>query len=135
VPERDLIAVKTEVVLDVMVGSVHEEAVRRALAGGDTGPEALGYHARDVERDRFAPARQPMPWLHELLAGGDAAAVAAELAAAEPAGRPEPDSGAASWRVPGPGGHVRHYLALRSGDKVAWLRGYFRRCCEEAADG
>jgi hypothetical protein len=33
----------------------------------------------------------------------------------EPLGKPSPDDEAAmSWRVPGPGGHVRHFLARRT---------------------
>jgi hypothetical protein len=33
------------------------------------------------------------------------------FARAEPLGKPSPDEEAAmSWRVPGPGGHVRHFL-------------------------
>jgi hypothetical protein len=131
--DADLIAVRTEVVLEVMVGSMHEEAARRAADEGRPDAERLGYHARVVERERFAPAREPIGWLSDLLAGRDAATVAAELAAGEPEERPDPDSGVASWRVPGPGGHVRHYLALRAGDKRGWMRGYFERCCEDAA--
>ena len=53
-----------------------------------------------------------------------------------------------SWRVPGPGGHVRHFLArrtieeyLREADapvespeelKRPWMYGFFVRACEEA---
>lgn len=130
--EGKLIAVKTEVVLDVMVASMHEEALRRAAAEGRSDLEAIGYHARTVEHERFARAREPMPWLQHMLAGREAAEVAAELAAAEPVTRPEPDSGVASWRVPGPGGHVRHYMARLAGPtKDQWMRGYFLRCCEE----
>jgi len=133
--EAKLIAVRTEVVLDVMVASIHEESRRRAAREGTVSPEALGRHARSVERERFAPARAPMPWLAELLRDRDAADVAAALAAEEPAERADPGSGAPSWRVPGPGGHVRHYLGVRSGDKAAWMRGFLASCCAEIGDG
>jgi hypothetical protein len=109
----------------------------------------LGYAGRRVERERFEPARRGMPWLQALLASGTPPIdVARELALAEPAGRPDPESRAASWRVPGPGGHVRHYLALASiderapdsNDRVAalercWFLGFFLRCCEEESAG
>jgi hypothetical protein len=55
-----------------------------------------------------------------------------------------------TWRIPGPGGHVRHYVALEAiewlagetavdiGDggagaelKRCWLYGFFLRACEE----
>jgi hypothetical protein len=57
-----------------------------------------------------------------------------------------------TWRIPGPGGHVRHYIALAAIDdlvastdatsgtapadptrlKRCWLYGFFLRDCEEA---
>lgn len=118
-----------------------------------------GYLARCVEVDFFEPARRPADWLGDLVMERFAispswpAAVAAtcgDLARAEPLGRPSPDDpNAMSWRVPGPGGHVRHYLARRTieerlrarerpveGDpaelKRPWLYGFFVRACEEA---
>ena len=118
-----------------------------------------GYLARMVEVDLFEPAREHAAWVQERVsaAGADTAdqdaAVAAlcgELAWAEPIGKPSPDDPqAVSWQVPGPGGHVRHYLAplaieelLRAreepveGDpadlKRAWMYGFFVRTCEEA---
>jgi hypothetical protein len=142
-PDGSLIRVQTDVVLDVLVASIHAEAAARAdLQDGDW-MTAVGWHVRDLERRRFARAREPMPWLAELLAA-EGLDVAARLAAEEPAGRPEPGE-APSWRVPGPGGHVRHYLALRAVDealhrdpeadrvalKRAWMTGFFTRCCEE----
>jgi hypothetical protein len=118
-----------------------------------------GYLARVVEVELFDPAKQPASWLaarvRERLAaeGGDWGAAlggaCAELARAEPVDKPHPDDpAAATWRVPGPGGHVRHYLARRTieeqlqgrdrplgGDpaelKVAWAYGFFVRACEE----
>ena len=79
-------------------------------------------------------------------------ATCADLARAEPIDKPHPDDpAAATWRVPGPGGHVRHYLARRvieedlqaesrsrpfEGDpaelKAAWTYGFLLRACEEA---
>jgi len=79
-----------------------------------------------------------------------AAAVSGDLARSEPLAKPSPDDEAAmTWRVPGPGGHVRHYLARRTIEdrllprdqplpidpaelKRAWLYGFFVRACEEA---
>jgi hypothetical protein len=116
-----------------------------------------GYLARDVELELFEPARQPAEWIAPQLEerrGTDeswedaATGLCSELAAAEPLGKPSPDEGAASWRVPGPGGHVRHFLArrtieeyLRGADaplenpaelKRPWLYGFLLRACEEA---
>ncbi|MEA2220225.1 MAG: hypothetical protein QOJ35_2851 [Solirubrobacteraceae bacterium] len=119
-----------------------------------------GYLARIVEAELFDPARQHAAWLAALLrervAGGDdwtaaLTATCADLARAEPIGKPHPDDPAAStWRIPGPGGHVRHYLARRTiehdlqsegrsrpfeGDpaelKAAWAYGFLLRACEE----
>jgi hypothetical protein len=119
-----------------------------------------GYLARVVEVELFEPAKQPVPWLatlvrERLAAAGDDWAAAltaacAQLARAEPVAKPHPDDPAATtWRVPGPGGHVRHYVARRAiedalqgrdrpldGDpaelKIAWVYGFFVRACEEA---
>ena len=125
----------------------------------------LGYLARMVEEERFEPARAPMPELAEELrqrAGAEqtpgpelAEALAGELARREPGERPDPgDERAASWRIPGPGGHVRHFLAAHCASveldkehrmdelppgvsrpaelKRLWMYGFFLRCCEEA---
>lgn len=137
--------VQTSVVKDTIVGRMAELA-REAAAGRPL--ERAGYELRGVERRLFEPARRPMPGLAERLRerieGGatraDAmAAISQELADAEPLERPDPeDDRAASWKVPGPGGHVRHYVALElvgSGApelKREVMRGYFLRCCEEA---
>ena len=115
-----------------------------------------GYLARVAEVALFEPAKQPAAWLGAAVAerSGDAAAAlartCAELARAEPVGKPHPDDpAAATWRVPGPGGHVRHYVARRTiedelqgrsrpfdGDpadlKIPWVYGFFVRACEEA---
>ena len=77
--------------------------------------------------------------------------VCRELAAEEPDSKPEPGQG--SWRVPGPGGHVRHFLALAATEELThagsdgepaitrelsageakrcFLYGFYVRCCEE----
>ncbi|MBA3301307.1 MAG: hypothetical protein H0T15_05510 [Thermoleophilaceae bacterium] len=132
------------------------------LTGGHPRFEAdlryAGYLARVVEVELFEPARRPAEWIPPLLterlestASWDDAVAGActDLARSEPLGKPSPDDEAAmSWRVPGPGGHVRHYLArrtieeyLREADspvedpaelKRPWLYGFFVRACEEA---
>jgi hypothetical protein len=118
-----------------------------------------GYLARVVEAELFDPAKQPAAWLAALArerfadSGDWAAAITAtcaELARAEPVGKPHPeDPAAATWRVPGPGGHVRHYVARRTIEdelqgrdrpldgepaelKIPWVYGFFVRACEEA---
>jgi hypothetical protein len=140
-------SVQTSVVKETIVGRM-VELVREAAAGAPL--SRAGYELRNVERRLFEPARRPTPGLaeelHERIANGasegDAIdALSRELADAEPLGRPEPGArGAWSWRVPGPGGHVRHYVAMELvGDareaKREVLYGFFRRCCEEALEG
>lgn len=161
-----LISVRTDVVLDTVVGSLAEgvtarlaepldhevEAAIRAT-GADERLARKGYLARAIEHERFERAREPMPWLAERFrqehADGaawstTAAILATSLAASEPSERPDPeDPGAVSWKVPGPGGHVRHYLALRAAaeegrrpdaeTKRSWLTGFLVRCIGEAA--
>ena len=121
-----------------------------------------GYLARVIESELFVPARMPSPLLEKKLhdamldpAQGEsvASALALELARQEPEERPDPDDPrAASWQIPGPGGHVRHYVALQTAEWLAepaqqaglsepqrvdlkrcWMYGFFLRCCEEAA--
>ena len=119
-----------------------------------------GYLTRVVETELFERARQ----LHQLgdtdgPVKGDwveaAVRVSAKLARMEPAGKPDPrHDGWTSWRVPGPGGHIRHYLALMSAftlfsdgedsppsfpDRIAeddlkrgWMYGFYLRCFEES---
>lgn len=109
-----------------------EVAAAAELLGGDAAAARHGYHARVAETELFAAARTSAPGLAARLQRSTAAELAAELAAAEPDERPDPGAeGAFSWEVPGPGGHVRHYLAVASGDKRAWLAGFYVRCCEE----
>jgi len=134
-----------------------------SLTTGDEGRLEMrlrraGYLARVAESDLFDPAKQPASWLTTLLGerlaerGDDAAAltaVCAELARTEPVAKPHPDDpAAATWRVPGPGGHVRHYVARRTIEeelqgrdrpldgepadlKIPWVYGFFVRACEE----
>jgi hypothetical protein len=117
-----------------------------------------GYLARDVEVELFDPAKESATWLAPLLrerftqTADWAAALSgacADLARAEPIGKPSPEDPAAStWRIPGPGGHVRHYVARRTieehlqgrdrpvdGDpadlKIAWVYGFLIGACEE----
>jgi len=117
-----------------------------------------GYLARVLEAEMFEPAQQPATWLvgrlqAQLAESGDLVAAltaaCAELARAEPVDKPHPDDpAAATWRVPGPGGHVRHYLARRTIEellqgrdrplngepaelKIPWVYGFFVRACEE----
>jgi hypothetical protein len=164
--------VKTELVLEQLVSRVLGRALELRAAGlpkeVDTvladGPEPaelsrLGYAARSAETEMFDVARQPMPWLQEMLADQAAAdpshrsAICRELAADEPDQKPDPGQG--SWRVPGPGGHVRHFLALAAADEIVhgnsngaqpasrelsageakrcFLYGFYAGCCEEAA--
>jgi hypothetical protein len=140
------------------------EAEGRALAGAndpalDRGLRHAGYRARIVEAELFEPARRAADWLPGALREGflqsgawaeAVAALCAGLAHAEPLDRPGPDDpDAVSWRIPGPGGHVRHYVARRTigehlraldgpvdGDPAAlkrpWLYGFLVRACEEA---
>lgn len=124
----------------------------------------VGYLTRLVEADMFEPARSPMDGLAGLLArrltvstewGAAVAALGTELAREEPLPRPDPgDDQAIGWRVPGPGGHVRHYVVAaaiadaleddslagaelppgveEAGElKRSWTYGFVVRCCEE----
>jgi hypothetical protein len=144
-------------------GEAHDDPDLSLAAAGEGRLEMrlrrAGYLARVVEVELFEPAKQPAAWLtalvREHLGDGDdmAAAVTAacaDLARAEPVAKPHPDDpAAATWRVPGPGGHVRHYVARRTieeqlqgrdrpvdGDpadlKIPWVYGFFVRACEEA---
>jgi hypothetical protein len=162
--------VRTELVLEQLVSRALSRALELRAAGlppecdevlGE-GPEPkelvrLGYASRIAETEMFEPARRPMPWLQEVLTerlgvGTEAIAeLCRELAAEEPDEKPDPGKG--SWRVPGPGGHVRHYLALSAADELrhgrgngepaitrelsageakrCFLYGFYARCCEE----
>lgn len=132
-------SVQSELVQQTIVETICERVRARS-------PDDLvhgGYLARVVEAELFEPARAPMPGLAERLRSSPAEDVARELASREPLERPDPDDpDAASWRVPGPGGHVRHYVARRlAGDaapaelKRDFMYGFLMRCCEEAVSG
>lgn len=143
------IAVRTELVLEHMVDRVLAAASERSATSvpqhvAERGQIAIrGYLCRIIETELFAAARASTPGLRQALRQeGDAVdRLAEELARAEPLARPSPeDERAFSWRVPGPGGHVRHLLALATIREAGlddrelkrqWLYGFFVRCCEE----
>jgi hypothetical protein len=171
-----VIKVRTELVLEQLVSRVlgrtlelcsddQPAEVQQVLEAAPEPRELarLGYAARVAETEMFEPARQPMPWLSDLLDDRAASkgerpaairSVCSELAGDEPDEKPDPGEG--SWRVPGPGGHVRHFLALAAADELThsdsngepvihrelsagevkrcFLYGFYTRCCEEAAD-
>jgi hypothetical protein len=145
--EGDSITAAAAPLLDMGPEPQPADALAAALARN-------GYASRIAESELLEPARTPAVWLGELVAGriGEGqdwpAAVAAtsrELADTEPLDRPEPgDDSAVTWRVPGPGGHVRHYVAMHviaeraptgranRAYKRDFLYGFMVRCCEEA---
>ena len=132
-------------------------------AGADPGATEVaatlarkGYLTRVVETELFERARGVTPGLADAvrerwLAPRESwpetvVAVAGDLARREPADRPDPgDERACTWDVPAPGGHVRHYLAIRAARiapdapaleeadrKRCWIYGFYVRCCEES---
>lgn len=158
--------VQTELVLEQLVSRLLGRALEMESAGLpdeadrilSDGPEPtrlarLGYASRVAETEMFTPAREAMPLLSERISAGEPLSqICRELAAEEPDGKPDPGEG--SWLVPGPGGHVRHFLALAAADEVVhsgadygqagrdlavgeakrcFLYGFYARCCEEAA--
>ena len=126
----------------------------------DRGLRRAGYFTRVIEVEIFEPAQEVAEWVPELLEerfaktsdwGQAIVSICTEIAKAEPIDKPDvDDENAWSWRVPGPGGHVRHFLARRSiGShlqrdpeqgpvpdpaelKQPWIYGFFVRTCEEA---
>lgn len=149
---RELIATPPALEADHALVGDNDPALDRAL-------RVCGYIARMVEVDLFEPARRFAEWVPERIDAHRArardmdeavAALCGELATAEPVEKPDPDDPAAmSWRVPGPGGHVRHYVARRAIEEVlrgredpiegepadlkrAWMYGFFVRTCEES---
>src|SRR5262245_58048993 len=158
--------VRTELVLDQLVSRLLGQAIELSSGEFDGAAESvlaeapeprrlarLGFASRMAETEMFDAARRPMPWLSELCDSSHPASISRDLAAEEPDGKPDPGEG--SWRVPGPGGHVRHFLALAAADEVVhgdsngkpraahelsageakriFLYGFYARCCEEAA--
>ncbi len=165
------IAVRTELVKEFLVDRLVERVVaeldeelgdetgRAVDAVFDTGSEPAievartlgrhGYLARVAETELFEPARSPAPGLAEMLRESPVDALSRRLAAEEPLELPSPDAGPwTSWRVPGPGGHVRHFVAVEcirralggrpapegldgAALKRCWFYGFYVRCCEE----
>jgi len=147
---RERASGRVESPLPEPVASVLDAAGRPDLA-------RAGYFVRVVETELFAPAREPATWIAEelravaeggelrRLAGAGSAwpqavrELAHGLADREPVQRPDPDDpDAVTWRIPGPGGHVRHYVALAlvgdHGDpslKRDVVFGFLVRCCED----
>ena len=151
--DQNLISVRSDVAASLLIDGLFEEAERRQddplpadielILASTAEPRIarLGYLARVIERERFERALVPMTWLSDALQGEGPGAVlshAAALTAREPIGKPAPADGAPSWQVPGPGGHVRHFLALRAvgpgalEGKRSWMLGFFAACCREA---
>lgn len=151
----NLISVRSDVAASLLIDGLFDEAVGRlgdelAVSTGislarsaDTRVARLGYHARIIELERFEVARTPSPWLIEHLVDGfedSIGEISMSLASAEPLGKSAPADGSPAWRIPGPGGHVRHFLALRAIGagppelKRDWMFGFMLRCCEDAAD-
>lgn len=154
--DRALLATPAALQADHALAGDNDPALDRDL-------RVCGYLARLVEVELFEPAQRTAAWVPERIeahaAGAESrddaiAALCGELASAEPIEKPSPDDpDAMSWRVPGPGGHVRHHVARRTitellrartepveGDpadlKRSWMYGFFVRTCEEAlADG
>jgi hypothetical protein len=149
---RALIATPPALAADHALIGDNDPALDRAL-------RVCGYLARVVEVELFEPAQRDADWVTERVAAARAyardpddavARLCGDLARAEPVGKPSPDDpDAMSWQVPGPGGHVRHFVARRAieellrgreepieGDpadlKRAWMYGFFVRTCEEA---
>lgn len=158
--ERRLMSVQSDLVRETIVNAVCER-VRAGVERDLPEPVAAvleraarpdlaraGYFTRVAEAELFEPARQPAAWIgDELRALANAESpgptavseLAARLADREPSERPHPDDpDAVTWRVPGPGGHVRHYVALSllGGGADPDLKrdvvyGFVVRCCEE----
>ena len=158
--ERRLMSVQSELVRMTMVETIRERALARVgeqlpqpvaeVLGSARRPDLAraGYFTRVIETELFAPAREPAAWIAEELRAlanakspgpGAVAELAARLAEREPSERPDPENAdAVTWRIPGPGGHVRHYVALaligHDGDpalKRDVVYGFVVRCCEE----
>ncbi len=149
-----------EAILSVL-DSKEQLVVATKYPAVDRGLRRAGYFTRVIEVEIFEPAQSVADWIPGMLeerfaenADWSAAVVSicTEIARTEPLEKPDlDDENSWSWRVPGPGGHVRHYLSRRSiGDalqrdpeqgpiddptelKQPWIYGFFVRACEEAA--
>lgn len=146
--------------LELIEGHARASALPPATLALATELARLGYLGRIAEIEFFPQAAAPIDWLAGRLEGlpwPEIAALCGDVAREEPEDRPDPGEGAPpSWRIPGPGGHVRHYLAVgaaaergpkdRDGNprlpegiyeigelKRCWMYGFLVRCCEESA--
>ena len=142
-------------VLEQVVGRERAAALPAEVATSARRLARMGYLGRVAETERFDAARARVPELEVRLREAPAEVVSGELARSEPLEKPAPDAERwTSWRVPGPGGHVRHFLAVESilaafpaGPdgrprlpqgltqrelKQCWLYGFYVRCCEES---
>ena len=155
IPERA--AAEMEDAIEAVADPGLRESATDDARGLATDTARIGYVCREVELEQFEPARSDQERIRELLESVDrrashagAVRAARDLARAEPDGRPDPDGATASWRVPGPGGHVRHYVAVEAADRIrrragvgaaaiplpaaelkrCWLFGFLLRCFE-----
>ena len=157
--EERLLTEPPEEILPVL-DSREQLVVATKYPAVDRGLRRAGYFTRVIEVEIFEPAQKVADWVPELLEerfaktsdwGQAIVSICTEIAKAEPIDKPDvDDENAWSWRVPGPGGHVRHFLARRSiGShlqrdpeqgpvddpaelKQPWIYGFFVRTCEEA---
>ena len=150
--ERALLKTPPALQADHSLIGENDPALDRAL-------RTCGYLARLVEVELFEPAQRTAEWVPARVresytrAGTIDEAISElcfELAVAEPIGKPSPEDPAAmTWQVPGPGGHVRHFLARRAIEELlrgredpidgepadlkrSWVYGFLVRTCEEA---
>lgn len=157
--EERLLSEPPEEILPVL-DSKEQLVVATKYPAVDRGLRRAGYFTRVIEVEIFEPAQKVADWVPELLEeryaktsdwGQAIVSICTEIAKAEPIDMPDvDDENAWSWRVPGPGGHVRHFLARRSiGShlqrdpeqgpvdnpaelKQPWIYGFFVRTCQEA---
>ena len=156
--EERLLSEPPEEILPVL-DSKEQLVVATKYPAVDRGLRRAGYFTRVIEVEIFEPAQKVADWVPALLEerfaetsdwGQAIVSICTEIAKAEPIDKPDvDDENAWSWRVPGPGGHVRHFLARRSiGShlqrdpeqgpvddpaelKQPWIYGFFVRVCEE----
>ncbi len=157
--EERLLSEPAEEILPVL-DSREQLVVATKYPAVDRALRRAGYFTRAIEVEIFEPAQKVADWIPELLEerfakssdwGQAIVSICTEIAKAEPVDKPDVDDESAwSWRVPGPGGHVRHFLARRSIGahlqrdpeqgpvddpaelKQPWIYGFFVRTFEEA---